>query len=104
MPVLRIKPGIMTLASRFGRPLVPGPADSTVISNSSSTARSIFLSSSAYSYHSTRNPQSYKDHGKKAIIAVGTLMTKEGLVSYWMESSEQDSKAMMHLFKKRDYP
>lgn len=65
MPVLRIKPGIMTLASRFGRPLVPGPADSTVISNSSSTARSIFLSSSAYSYHSTRNPQSYKDHGKK---------------------------------------
>lgn len=30
-------------------------------------------------------------------------MTKEGLVSYWRESSEQDSKAMMHLFKKRDY-
>jgi len=30
-------------------------------------------------------------------------MTKEGLVSYWMESSEQDFKAMMHLFKKRDY-
>lgn len=30
-------------------------------------------------------------------------MTKEDLVSYWMESSEQDFKAMMHLFKKRDY-
>ena len=30
-------------------------------------------------------------------------MTKDGIVKYWVDSSDNDCRAMMHLYQKKDY-